>query len=172
MSPEEASFLWMFLNVTVLQGRDVSLSHNTQAVDHPLSAVHCCLFIIHSYAPYRWPFFFTQLESAPWRDDRDPLHKNVHEIIQNTPTCFNHTVIVREHTLFLAKFRVWKSHWFNSLYYFGAVATCRVLFESDAVQLTPALDVFVVPYSVRLALARNELCSLRVIMWSKYVGEF
>jgi len=56
--------------------------------------------------------------------------------------------------------------------------------ELWAVQLRPAVDVLVVPYSVRLTmgyvgevfetvnLARNKVCSLRIIVRSKHVGAF
>jgi len=44
LSPEEASCLQVFLNINVLQGGVVSNSPKPKLEDHPLSAVHDCLF--------------------------------------------------------------------------------------------------------------------------------
>ena len=61
---------------------------------------------------------------------------------------------------------------FNNLFcYINLVLWQHVVCESDAVQLTPAVDVLVVPYSMWLDLARNKMCSLRMIIRLKYVGE-
>jgi len=76
LSPEQASRLWLFLNISVLQGGVVSTSPNPQAGGPPL--VGCPrLFIqyIRSNPPYRRPFLYPQPEDAPCRGDRDPLHR-------------------------------------------------------------------------------------------------
>ena len=76
LSPEEASCMWVFLNMNVLQGRVVSTSPNPQAGGPPFVG---CLWLliqfIRSYPPYRRPFLYPQPEDAPCRGDRDPLHR-------------------------------------------------------------------------------------------------
>jgi len=75
LSPEQASHLWMFLNISVLKGRVVSTSPNPQAGGPPLVGCPRLLIqFIRSYPPYRRPFLYPQPEGAPCRGDRDPLH--------------------------------------------------------------------------------------------------
>ena len=75
LSPEQASRMYVFLNISVLQGGVVSTSPNPQA-GGPLLVGCPLLFIqfIRSYPPYRRPFLCPQPEDAPCRGDRDPLH--------------------------------------------------------------------------------------------------
>jgi len=78
MSPEQASRMWMFRIISVLQGGVVSTSPNPEAGGPPL--VGCPRLLIQSirsYPPYRRPFLYPQPEDAPCRGDRDPLHGNV-----------------------------------------------------------------------------------------------
>jgi hypothetical protein len=73
--PEQASRMWVFRNISVLQGGVVSTSSNPQAGEPPL--VDCPLLLIQfirSYPSYRRPFLYPQPEDAPYRSDRDPLH--------------------------------------------------------------------------------------------------
>ena len=75
LSPDQASHLWMFLNISVLQGRVVSTSPNPQAGGPPL--VGCPRLLIQficSYPPYQRLFLYPQPEGAPCHGDRDPLH--------------------------------------------------------------------------------------------------
>ena len=75
LSPEQASRMCVFLNISVLQGGVVGTSPNPQAGGPPL--VGCPRFLIQfirSYPPYRRPFLYPQPEDAPCRGDRDPLH--------------------------------------------------------------------------------------------------
>ena len=75
LSPEQASHLWMFLNISVLQGRVVSTSPNPQAGGPPLVGCPRLLIqFIRSCPPYRRPFLYPQPEDAPCHGDRDPLH--------------------------------------------------------------------------------------------------
>ena len=75
LSPEQTSHLWMFLNISVLQGRVVSTSPNPQAGGPPLVGCPRLLIqFIRSYPPYRRPFLYPQPEDMPCRCDRDPLH--------------------------------------------------------------------------------------------------
>ena len=75
LSPEQASRMWVFLNISVLQGGVVSTSPNPQAGGPPLVGFPRLLIqFIRSYPPYRRPFLYPQPEDAPCRDDRDPLH--------------------------------------------------------------------------------------------------
>ena len=75
LSPEQTSHLWMFLNISVLQGRVVSTSPNPQAGGPPLFGCPQLLIqFIRSYPPYRRAFLYPQPEDAPCRGDRDPLH--------------------------------------------------------------------------------------------------
>ena len=71
----QTSRLWLFLNISVLQGRVVSTSPNPQAGKPPLVGCPRLLIqFIRSYPPYRRPFLYPQPEDAPCRGDRDPLH--------------------------------------------------------------------------------------------------
>ena len=75
LSPEEASRMWVFLNMNVLQGGVVSPSPIPQAGGPPL--VGCSRLLIQficSYPPYRRPFLYPQPEDVPCCGDRDPLH--------------------------------------------------------------------------------------------------
>jgi len=75
LSPEQASHMCLFLNISVLQVGVVSTSPNPQAGGTPL--VGCprpLIQFIRSYHPYRRPFLYPQPEDAPCRGDRDPLH--------------------------------------------------------------------------------------------------
>ena len=54
LSPEEASYMWVFLNRVVLRGGVVSPSPNTQAEGPPLSAVHDCLFNLFAFEFHTW----------------------------------------------------------------------------------------------------------------------
>jgi len=75
LSPKQASGLWMFLNISVLQVRVVSTSPNSQAGGPPLVGCPRLLIqFIRSYPPYRRPFLYPQPEDAPCRGDRDQLH--------------------------------------------------------------------------------------------------
>ena len=75
LSPEQASHLWTFLNISVLQGRIFSTSPNPQAGGPPLVGCPRLLIqFIRSYPPYRRPFLYPQPEDAPYRGDREPLH--------------------------------------------------------------------------------------------------
>ena len=75
LSPEQASRLWLFLNISVLQGRVVSSSPNPPAGGPPLVGCPRLLIqFIRCYPPYRRPFLYPQPEDAPCRGDRDPLH--------------------------------------------------------------------------------------------------
>ena len=74
LSPEQASRLWMFLNVIVLQEGVVSTSANTQAEGPP--QVGCPQLIIQfivSYPPNLRPSLYPQPEDAPCRGDSEPL---------------------------------------------------------------------------------------------------
>ena len=74
LSPDEASCVWMFLNINVLQGGFVSTSPNPQAGGPPLVGCPRLLIqYIRSYHPYWRPFLYPQPEDAPCRGDRDPL---------------------------------------------------------------------------------------------------
>jgi len=78
LSLEQASHLWMFLNISVLQGRVVSTSPNPQAGGLPLVGCPRLLIqFIRNYPPYRRPFLYPQTEDAPCRGDRDPLHVGI-----------------------------------------------------------------------------------------------
>ena len=69
------SRMWMFRNISVLQGGIVSTSPNPQAGGPPLVGCPRLLIqFIRSYPPYRRPFLYPQPEDAPCRGDRDPLH--------------------------------------------------------------------------------------------------
>jgi len=58
LSPEQASRMWMFLNVSVLQGGVVSTSPNPQAGGPPLVGCSRLLIqFIRSYPPYWRPAF-------------------------------------------------------------------------------------------------------------------
>ena len=82
LSPEQALHLWMFLNISVLQGRVVSTSPNPQAGGPLLIGCPRLLIqFIRNYPPYRRPFLYPQPEDAPCRGDRDPLHGEIMEII-------------------------------------------------------------------------------------------
>ena len=75
LSPEEASCMWMFLNINVLQVGVVIPSPNPQAGGLPLvGCPRLLLQFIRSYPPYRRLFLYPQPEDAPCRSDRDPLH--------------------------------------------------------------------------------------------------
>ena len=77
LSPEKASRLCLFLNISVLQGGVVSTSPNPP---HPAGGpplVGCprmLIQFIRSYPPYRRPFLYPQPEDAPCRGDKDTLH--------------------------------------------------------------------------------------------------
>ena len=74
LSPEQASRICVFLNISVLQGGVVSTSSNPQAGEPPLVGCPRLLIqFIRSYPPYRRPFLYPQPEDAPCRDDRDTL---------------------------------------------------------------------------------------------------
>jgi len=74
-TPEQASRIWMFRNISVLQGGVVNTPPNTQAGGPPLVVCPRLLIqFIRSYHPYRRPFLYPQPEDAPFRGDRDPLH--------------------------------------------------------------------------------------------------
>ena len=78
LSPEQASHLWLFLNISVLQGRVVSTSPNPQSGGPPLVGCPRLLIqFIHSYPPYRGPFLCLQPEDVSCCGDRDPLHGQV-----------------------------------------------------------------------------------------------
>jgi hypothetical protein len=67
--------MWMFLNISVLQGGVVGTSPNPQAGGPPLVGCPRLLIqLIRSYPPYWRPFLYPQPEDAPYRGDRDPLH--------------------------------------------------------------------------------------------------
>jgi hypothetical protein len=71
LSPEQASRLWMFLNVSVLQGGVVCTSPNPKAGGPPLVGCPRLLIqFIRSYPPYRRPFLYPQPEDAPCRGHR------------------------------------------------------------------------------------------------------
>ena len=75
LSPQEASCMWVFLNMNVLQGGVVSTSPNPQAGGPPI--VGCPWLLIQyicSYPPYRRPSLYLQPEDVPCRGDRNPLH--------------------------------------------------------------------------------------------------
>jgi len=75
LSPEQVSRLWLFLNISVLQGMVVSTSPNPQAGGPPLVGCPRLLIqFIRSYPPHRRPFLYPQPEDQPCRGDRDPLH--------------------------------------------------------------------------------------------------
>jgi len=75
LSPEEASRMWVFLNMNVLQGGVVSTSPNPQAEGPPLVGCPRLLVqFIRSYPPYWRPFLYPKPEDAPCRGDRDRLH--------------------------------------------------------------------------------------------------
>ena len=68
-TPEEASCMWMFLNINVLQGGLVSPSPNPQAGGPLLVGCPRLLIqFIRSYPPYWRPFLYPQPEDAPCRD--------------------------------------------------------------------------------------------------------
>ena len=72
LSPEEASCMWMFLNINVLQGGVVSPLPKPQAGGPPLVGCPRLLIqFIRSYPPYRRPFLYAQPEDAPCCGDRD-----------------------------------------------------------------------------------------------------
>ena len=58
----QASHMWVFLNISVLQGGVVSTSPNPQVVCPRL-----LIQFIRSYPPYRRPFLYPQPEDAPYR---------------------------------------------------------------------------------------------------------
>jgi len=67
----QASHLWMFLNISVLQGRVVSTSPNPQAGGPPLVGCPQLLIqFIRSCPSYRRPFLYPQPEDAPCSGDR------------------------------------------------------------------------------------------------------
>ena len=71
LPPEQASRMWVFLNINVLQGGFVSTSPNPQAGGPPLDGCPRMLIqYIRSYPPYRRPFLYPQPEDAPCRGDR------------------------------------------------------------------------------------------------------
>ena len=74
-SPEQAFHMWVFLNISVLQGEAVSTSPKPQAGGPPV--VGCPRLLIQfipCYPPYRRPFLYPQPEDAPFSGDKDPLH--------------------------------------------------------------------------------------------------
>ena len=65
LSPEQASRMWVFLNISVLQGRVVSTSPNHQTGGPPLVGCPRLLIqVIRSYPPYRRPFLYPQPDDA------------------------------------------------------------------------------------------------------------
>ena len=73
--------MWMFLNISVLEGGVVSNSPNPQAGEPPLVGCPRLLIqFIRSYPPYRRLFLSPQPEDAPCRGDRDPLHGIIREV--------------------------------------------------------------------------------------------
>jgi len=75
LSPEQASCLWLFLNISVLQGGDVSTPPNPQAGGPLLVGCPRLLIqFIRSYPPYRRPFLYPQPEDVSCRGPRDPLY--------------------------------------------------------------------------------------------------
>ena len=65
LSPEQASHLWMFLNISVLQGMVVSTSPNPQAGGPTLvGCLRLLIQYIRSYPPYRRPFLYPQPEDT------------------------------------------------------------------------------------------------------------
>ena len=81
LSPEQASHLWMFLNISVLQGRVVSTSPNPPA-GGPL-LVGCPrlpIQFIRSYPPYRRPFLYPQPKDGPVPHNFSPFYLNVSQL--------------------------------------------------------------------------------------------
>ena len=75
LSPEEASWMRVFLIMNDLQGGVVSTSPNPQAGGPPLvGCLRLLIQYIRSYHPYRKLFLHPQPEDAPCRGDRDTLH--------------------------------------------------------------------------------------------------
>jgi len=74
LSPEQAHPIWVFLNVTVLEGGVINTSSKPQAGGTPLVGCPWMLIqYIRSYPPYQRPFLFPHPEDAPCRGDSDPL---------------------------------------------------------------------------------------------------
>jgi hypothetical protein len=75
LSPEEASWMRVFLIMNDLQGGVVSTSPNPQAGGPPLVGCPRLLIqYIRSYHPYRKLFLHPQPEDVTCRGDRDTLH--------------------------------------------------------------------------------------------------
>ena len=78
LSPEQASRMCVFLNLSVLQGGVVSTLPNPQAGLPPLVVCPRLLIqFIRGYPPYRRTFLYPQPEDAPCRGDRDPLRDSI-----------------------------------------------------------------------------------------------
>jgi hypothetical protein len=89
LTPEQASRMWVFRNISVLQGGFVSTSPNPQAGGPPLVGCPRLLIqFIRSYPPYRRPLLYPHPEDAPCRGDRDPLTRI---FISSPPKC---TIII------------------------------------------------------------------------------
>ena len=68
LSPEQASRMGVFLNISVLQGEVFSTSPKTPSGGPPLvSCPRLLKQFIRSYPPYRRPFLYPQPEDAPCR---------------------------------------------------------------------------------------------------------
>jgi hypothetical protein len=65
----------MFRNMVIVYGEELLAPRPTPKLkNHPLSAVHDCLFnVFAATLRIRRPFFHSQPEDAPCRGDRDPL---------------------------------------------------------------------------------------------------
>jgi len=72
LPPGQASRMYVFLNISVLQGGVFGTSPNPQAGGPLLiGSPRLIIQFIHSYPPYRRPFLYPQPGDAPCRGDRD-----------------------------------------------------------------------------------------------------
>jgi hypothetical protein len=64
----------MVRNIIIFYGEELLAPRPTRKLeDHPLSAVHDCLFNVFAATLHNWrPFLQPQPEDAPCRGDRDP----------------------------------------------------------------------------------------------------
>ena len=103
LSPEEASCMWMSLNINVLQGRVVSTSPNTQARGPPLVGCPRLLIqFIRSYPPYRRPFSIRNLRTR-------------HAVVTGTHYCGKKLLNIRCVLMFSTIFVLNISHFKNNL---------------------------------------------------------
>jgi hypothetical protein len=66
----------MVRNIIIFYGEELLMPHPTPKLeDHPLSAVHDCLFNVFAATHHNWRLFLhPQPEDAPCRGDRDPFN--------------------------------------------------------------------------------------------------